>query len=933
MRPDDRELDEEIRGHLALSLKERIEDGEDPEAARLAALREFGYVPAIRDSMRSVWYSRWFDAATALGRDLRIALRSLRRAKGLAVTVVVTLALGIGANAAIFSVVRVVLLRPLVNRDEDRLVYIRQSAPGLGAGTLRFSVPEIEDLKSRITTISAFGDFSTVDFTLIGLGGEPRVVKAGVVGGRYFEVMGLRPVLGRLLNAQDDGPKAAGVAVLTNRFWITSLNSDPTVVGKTIRLGPRTATVVGVLEPSVPYPASTEIVANVVTSPHHLGATMVTNRSHRMTELFGRLAPDASLEQARAELTRAHAAIVREHPEAYSPKANVQLSVKQLRDQIAAPARTILIVLLAAAAVVFVIACSNVANLILARSVRREGELAVRAALGAGHGALRRTLLAESLVLCGAGAALGVVLARPFVAMVSRYAARFSVRALEVTVDSGVLWIAAGLAMAAAVLLAYVPRLPSQASASARPWLRRTGFGLSSGGVRITPGTNRRLRLFATTQIACSFVLLAGAGMLLATLVAMQTANTGYDMRQVLAFNIPTPATGVGIGDAKLLDFYQETTRRVSELPGVEGVALGSFVPWRDAGSLAHGFPFTVEGYKPADGEEDPRGRMRAVAPRFFAVVGVPILAGRDFTDEDHAGSELVSIVSQSIAQRLFGGATGTERERVVVARRGAGGPQLFGGATGTERERVEVARRGAGGPADPINDALNRRLSWTNPISGEPIPTRIIGIVADVDDENVVREPAMTFYLAVRQVGMAGRLFVRAAGDPYALVPAVTRVIREISPDQAVERAATLEDVRAEVLLPDRVNAFVFSGFAGIALLIAVVGVGGVLAFSVSARTREFGVRLAIGSAPRHLLVRILREGVGIAAIGVAAGAAGGFVLARVAAGLFATVQMPGALPLLGSAALLIVAAALASLLPAARASRVDILRALNSE
>ena len=487
MRPDDRELDDEIRGHLALSVKERIENGEDPEAARLAAMRELGYIPAVRESMRRVWFSRWFDAAAALGRDMRVALRSLRRAKGLSATVVVTLALGIGANAAIFSVVRGVLLRPLVNRDEDRLIYIRQSGPGIGAENMTFSVPEIDDVKSRVTTISAFGDFSTVDFTMIGLSEEPRVVKAGVVSGSFFDVMGLRPVLGRLLNAQDDGPKAAGAVVLTHRFWTTSLNSDPAVIGKTVRLGPRTATVVGVLEPSVPYPADTEIIANVVTSPHHLGATMVTSRTHRMTELFGRLAPGASLDAARAELTAVHAAIMREHPEAYSAKANVQLSVKKLRDQIASPARTILLVLLAAAAVVFVIACSNVANLILARSVRREGELAVRAALGAGPGALRRTLLAESLVLCGAGAVLGVVLAQPLVAMVSRYAARFSVRALEVTVDPSVLWIAAGLAMAAAVLLAYVPRLPSSHGPA--------GLGLSSGSLRITPSTNRRLRI------------------------------------------------------------------------------------------------------------------------------------------------------------------------------------------------------------------------------------------------------------------------------------------------------------------------------------------------------------------------------------------------------------------------------------------------------
>ncbi len=646
MRPDDRELDDEIRGHLALSVKERIENGEEPEAARLAAMREFGYAPAVRESMRRVWFSQWFDTAAGLGRDMRIALRSLRRAKGLAATVVVTLALGIGANAAIFSVVRGVLLRPLVNRDEDRLIYIRQSAPGLGADNMTFSVPEIEDFKSRVTTLSAFGDFSTVDLALIGLGGEPRMVKAGVVSGSFFTVMGLRPVLGRLLTAQDDGPKAAGAAVLTYRFWTTSLNSDTAVIGKTIRLGPRGATVVGVLEPSVPYPADTEIIANVVTSPHHLGATMVTNRSHRMTELFGRLAPGVSLEQARAELTAVHASIVSEHPEAYSPTSNVQLSVKRLRDQIAAPARTILIVLLAAAAVVFVIACSNVANLILARSVRREGELAVRAALGAGPGALRRTLLAESLVLCGAGAALGVMLAKPFIAMVSRYAARFSIRALEVTVDPGVLWIAAGLAMAAAVLLAYVPRLPSPHAPA--------GLGLASGSVRITPGTNRRLRVFATTQIACSFVLLAGAGMLLATLVALETAKTGYDMQHVLVFDMPTSAPGAGAGEPKVINLYQEATRRIGQVPGVDAVSVGSFVPWRDAGSFGPDVPFTVEGYTPANGEENPRARFRIVAPHFFAVLGIPILAGRDFTDEDRGDGERVVIVSQSVAQRLF---------------------------------------------------------------------------------------------------------------------------------------------------------------------------------------------------------------------------------------------------------------------------------------
>ncbi len=881
MSPDQDELDDEIRGHMAISIKQRIERGEDPEAARLAALKEFGNVTLTRDSMRAVWRPHWIENAEALWHDVRVALRSLRRVKGLAATVVVTLALGIGANAAIFSVVRAVLLRPLVNRDEDRLIYIRQLAPAIGAENMTWSVPEIDDFKARITTVSAFGDFSTVDFAMVGLGGEPRMVKAGVVGGSFFDVMGLRPVRGRLLNARDDGPHAPGAAVLTYRFWTKSLNSDPSVVGKTIRLGPRTATVVGVLEPAVPYPADTEIIANVVTSPHHLGATMVTSRVHRMTELFGRLAPGASLESARAELTAAHAAMIREHPDAYSPKANVQLTVTKLRDQIAAPARTILLVLLAAAGVVFIIACSNVANLILARSVRREGELAVRAALGAGTGALRRTLLAESLVLCGAGAVLGMLLARPLIAIVAQYAARFSVRALDVSVDTTVLWVGAGLAMAAAVLLAYVPRLPSPHAPA--------GLGLATGGVRITPGTNRRLRVFATMQIACSFVLLAGAGMLLATLVSLQSAKTGFNVRQVLAFDIPAPV--IGVDDGKVLNFYQEVTRRVGALPGVDAVAVGSNVPWRDAGGPlgGGGFQFAAEGYQPADGEASPRARMRMVGPGFFDVLGVPIVAGRGFTDDDRGGREPVSIVSQSIAQRLF-----------------------------------------------PNGDAVNHHITWTDPvfsIYGKPTPRRVVGVVADVDDESVVPGAPLTIYQPVRQMGLAGRLFVRTAGDPYAVVPSVTRVVRELSADQPVERAATLEDIRAEVMSPERVNAFVFSGFAGIALLIAVVGVAGVLAFSVSARTREFGIRLAVGSAPRHLLGRVLSEGAGIATIGIAAGAAGGYALAFLAGRLFAHVQLPGALTVIVSAAVLITAAVVASFMPAARASRIDVLQALRTE
>jgi putative ABC transport system permease protein len=817
-------------------------------------------------------------------RDLRVALHSLLRTPGFAITVILTLALGIGANAAIFTLVRGVLLKPLVNRDEDRLVYIRQSAPGIGNENTTFSVPEIHDLRASVKTLSSFGEFSSTGFTMIGLG-EPREVQAGVVDGSYFHVMGLHPVLGRLIEPEDDGPKAAGVVVLTYRFWSTNLKKDSSVIGKTLRLGSfgeRSATIIGVLEPSVPYPEDTEIIANVVTSPHHLSATMVTGRVHRMTELFGRLAPGATLDDARAELRSVYWTIKKDHPEAYSTEANFHIDAKLFHEQITSGARTILLVLLAASALVFIIACSNVANLILARTVRREGELAIRAALGAGTGALRRMLLAESLLLCGAGAALGVLSAQPLVAVLARYASRFSVRALDLTVDSSLLWVGAVLAIVAAVILALVPRLPSADAAN--------GLNISSGSVRITGSTSRRQRIFAVTQIAASFVLLAGATTLITTLIALQTARTGLDTRHVLAINVPAMSNGKT--PQQIVDFYKESIRRIDSLPGVTKTAFGIVVPWRDSG-FGPGLQFSADGHVHEQGKEDPRAQLRVVSPGFFAALGVPILAGRDFNELDgQEGKDPVVIVSESLARRMF-----------------------------------------------PGQDALNRHVYWTDPVLQfapglNAAPHRIVGVTADIDDVHIVPEPSLTIYNPMEEGPLfGGRLFIHTDVNPYSLVTPVTGAIREMSADQPIERAATLEDVRAEALAPDRLTSLVFGVFAAVALAIAVVGVAGVLAFSVSARTREFGIRLALGSQPEQLLRSVVAEGAVMAVAGVLAGAAFGFLVARLAARYFLDVKMPGLLPVAASALVLVAVAVVASMLPAARAARVDIIQALRTE
>ena len=819
-------------------------------------------------------------------RDLRVAFQSLKRSKGLAAIVVLTMALGIGANAAIFTLVRGVLLKPLVNRDENRLIYIRQSAPSLGDDNTTFSVPEIKDIEASVRSVSEFGDFSQTGFTMIGLG-EPREVEGGVVGGTYFDVMGLHPVLGRLIGPQDDGENASGVIVLTYRFWSTVYKKDPNVIGKTVRLssiGDRSATVIGVLEPCVPYPADTEILGNLVISPHHLSATMVTGRVHRMTELFGKLAPGVTLEQARTELRTVYASMQKDHAEAYPDNGGFHIEARMLRDQITSGARTVLLVLLAASALVFIIACSNVANLILARTVRREGELSVRAALGASTAALRRMLLAESLLLCGAGATLGVLIAQPLVSMLARYASRFSIRALDLTVDSSLLWVGAALAVVAAVILAFVPRLPS-ANAS-------NGMNLASGSVRITSSTSRRQRIFAVTQIAASFVLLAGASMLVTTLIALQKTQSGMDTRHVLAIDVP--ALSYGKTPEQVVDFYKESMRQIDALPGVTGTAFSTIAPWR--GDTGLGLQFSGDGH--THGKNDPRAMWRTISPGFFATLGVPILEGRDFNSLDDQNREPVAIVSETLAQRMF-----------------------------------------------PGEDAIGRHVYWTDPVleflpgsdaekARFKSPHRIIGVVADVDDGHVVPQPTVTIYGNFADAQMfGGHLFIHTNANPYTLVAPVTKIIHQLSSDEPVEHPATLEDIRAEVLAPDRLSSLVFGVFAAVALLIAVVGVAAVLAFSVSARTREFGIRLALGSQPQDILRTVIAEGAVMAGAGLLAGAAFGFVIARVASGYLDELKMPGALPVIVAAFVLLGAAVVASMLPAARAARVDVIQALRSK
>jgi predicted permease len=449
------------------------------------------------------------------------------------------------------------------------------------------------------------------------------------------------------------------------------------------------------------------------------------------------------------------------------------------------------------------------------------------------------------------------------------------------TVDATLVWTSVLLALVAAVLLAYVPALPSDR--------RMTGLKLAGGSTRIAGGTRRRLNAFAITQIGASFVLLAGAVMLLRTFLALQASSPGFDTSRVLAVNVPV--TLYGRTESQVREFYRGVQARAGVLPGVDRVAVGSSVPWRDAGPLERlTFSFQVAGERRDAAGDDPRAKFRSVSPGYFGALGLPLQAGRDFNADDDHDSEPVVIVSESVAAKLFPGRT-----------------------------------------------AVNRHLMWTDPVMRfiriSPAPRRIVGVVPDIDDEHIAPGPTLTVYHTFEQQIIGGRVFVHTHADPYALVPEITRVVRRLAEDQPVEHAATLTEIRAEVLAPERLNTLVFGVFAAVALAIAVIGVAGVLAFSVSARTREFAIRMAIGSHQSGILAGVVKTGAAMAIAGIAAGIGGGYVVARIAVRYVEQMQMPGGIPVVGAAAVLFLAAVVASVVPAARAARVNVMEALRAE
>jgi predicted permease len=806
--------------------------------------------------------------------EISRAFRSLYKARGFAGAVILTLALGIGANTAMFTLLRGTLLRPLPNRQGERLVYLRQSAKGVGQDNVGFSVPEIIDYRSASQTLSSVAEFSSMTFTMVE-GDEPVHVQAGIISGNYFEVMGLAPTLGRLTSAQDDGPAAAPIAVLSHSFWMQHFGGDPKVIGRRVRINDMASTIVGVVQRTPQYPTRTDLFVNMVTSPHHLSATMKTGRTHRMTEVFGRLAPNATVEQARAEIARIGTNVRADHPEAYERAARYDISVSPLRLALNERASLTLWLLMGAAAFVLLIACANVANLTLMRGVRREREMLVRAALGAGTWRLRRLLLAENLALALVGGALGVLVAFAGLKMLVAFAAQLTPRADEIRVDGLVLTVGLLTSIAAAVVLSFVPQLGAESS-------------LGAAGRRATAGRSRqRLQnALVVTQLAVCMVLLTAAGLLVRTLTKLNSVETGVRTEHVLTMEIPIETNA--LDQPAKLAMYERMRDRVAALPGVQVASIGSNVPLRNTYFILE---VKAEGRALGAGEATPRGVSKTADPSYFAAAGIPLLEGRTFATTDRRESARVVILSKALAEKLFAG-----------------------------------------------ENPIGRRIAWTGEVL-KFIPVSddwrtVVGVVGDTRDAGLDTDPTPTVFQPMAQEEIfSGAMVIRTRSDPALLQPATLRAIRDLYPRQLIENVATLDEVRDATVAPRRLNALFIASFGALAMVIAMVGIAGVLAFSVSARTQEIGIRMSLGADASRVLRMVLGEGGVLLGIGLAVGLTGALVTTGLLRGLLFGVAPHDPLTL-GVVAVIIAAVGVAAcLFPALRAAKVDPSVALRAE
>ena len=805
--------------------------------------------------------------------DVRYAARSLLKSPGFALATLATLTLGIGANTAIFSVINGVLLEPLPYRDGDRLVLLRQSAPKADVENLAFSIQEVYDYRELNRSLDGLVEHHSMTFTLLGRS-EPERVSTGVVSAEFFEVLGIRPELGRTFRPEDDDLGAEAVLVLSDGYWRRSFGGDESVVGQVFEMNDKPHTVIGVLPPIPQFPTEHDVYMPTSACPFRSAgeARMADNRSaFRAITAFGRLAEGRSLEQAQSDFATLARRFEQDYPETYPEQSGYRMAVTSLRNELTATARPTLWILLGTAALVLLIACANVANLAVVRLMRRDREMAIRASLGAGRGRLARQSFIEAALLSLVGGAGGLLLAYYGLDLLVAFIARFTPRAVNVALDGRVLWFTLGISLLTAALVAFVPALSARLNLAT---------SLRDGGHTTEQRSRHRVRaVLIAGQVAIACVLLVGAGLMLRSLARLQRIDPGFRTENVLLARLSVNWTRYqNQEDARR--FFEALLPRLREIPGVMSAGAGSGRPLSGQAPATTGF--RIENIPIEEGEIAPQVATRVASPDFFRTMGIPLLQGRSFTELDHADAARVGIVNRSLASQYWADST-------------------------------PVGQRIAVGGND----------EWIT----------IVGVVGDVRRQGLDAEPLGAIYRPQAQAFWANTLAVRTPYDPRSTARQVKEAVHGVDPEQPVDQFQTLKEIRRASAASPRLTAVLLGLFAGLALAIAATGIGGVIAYSVSQRAGEIGIRMALGAQRAQVVAMVLRQGFWIVLAGLGIGLVGALVLSRFASGLLFETSATDPLTFASVVVVLLGASAAASLLPARRAASIDPTTALRAD
>lgn len=791
------------------------------------------------------------------GRQFFCALRRLRHGRAYTAAFIVTLGLGIGASTAMFSAVEAILLRSLPFPDGDRIVYVEQVQSAAADSPGQFSFVEIADYRRTSTAMDQFVEYGDWTFSLVGLG-EPRVIHGGLVTSNYFEVLGIGAHLGRTLIADDDHDTAAPVAVLTYEFWRQALGADPGVVGRGIELSGIATTVVGVLRPGAHYAGSAraDIYANYPTNSHYVSASMQDERTHRMTDVYARLRPEATLDHAREELAGIARRLHQEFPSAYPQSRGFGVRLTPWRDVLVRDARTTLL-LMSTVGLVLIVAVANVANLTLTCLMRRQRDLAVRAAMGASPTALRAELLVEHGLPAFAGAFVGMALAWLGLRQLTDYAAQMTLRSTEIALNWTVLGYAFGVALVSAVLVVLVPPLPQVAGSGTRDTSNRRH--------------RRAQKVLVVGQVALSFVVLAGAGLLVRSLVNLQRVDWGLEIERVASMKAPNYTR---LPSPRQRALFDEVMTRLREVPAVAGVAIATTPPLDDAQVFS--WRYRTDGRQSE--EQGSSILFNSVSDDYFKVLDITIRSGRAFGGQDIAGGEPAVIINERFAHMAF-----------------------------------------------PDEEPVGRRVQWSFDGTQWGAWRTVVGVAANTRERGPRAGVIPTVYEAATQAGVGPTLLVRGTGDLGLALIEARRLFQELDPKRPITDAGTLSAALSQHVSASRINATLFSGFGLLALGIAAVGVGGVLAFAIAQRSREFGIRAALGASRGRILRGVLSEGIVLALSGLVLGVAGAVGLTQAMQGLLFNVEPLDAATYTATATVIVGVAVGASWWPARRATHVD--------